>query len=139
MQFPPCGYRLSAKALIVSKKGLLMVREHTEFWDLPGGGVEHFEDPLFALQREIKEELGADIASAGHEPVHVWPLFDRQYKWPLLFLLYPTRLRSGFASNLSDIDVRFVSQDELQTWPIEPYLEERRNDLRRLTNYQFLI
>ncbi|GAA1704955.1 (deoxy)nucleoside triphosphate pyrophosphohydrolase [Microbacterium sediminicola] len=35
-------------------------------WEFPGGKVEHEEDPVEALVREIREELDVDIRVTGH-------------------------------------------------------------------------
>jgi len=35
-------------------------------WELPGGKVERGEDPSAAVVREIREELGCDVAVVGH-------------------------------------------------------------------------
>ncbi len=42
----------------------------TELWTLPGGGLDHGEDPRAALIREIDEETGLD-ATVG-ETAHVY-------------------------------------------------------------------
>jgi|AntAceMinimDraft_11_1070367.scaffolds.fasta_scaffold20338_3 8-oxo-dGTP pyrophosphatase MutT (NUDIX family) len=55
---PECHYRVSVKALILNKSrdGFLITQE-AHGWDIPGGGLEHEEDPRIALAREIREEM----------------------------------------------------------------------------------
>jgi len=55
-----------AKAALVCGGELLLVR-HTygpDRWELPGGGVRRREEPLAALRRELREELGIEVAQA---------------------------------------------------------------------------
>ncbi|MFG2097472.1 NUDIX domain-containing protein [Streptomyces sp. NPDC048612] len=40
-------------------------------WAAPGGGVAPGESPLGALRRELREEVGLDLAGRA-EPPHVW-------------------------------------------------------------------
>lgn len=55
-------YRLSLKALIRNEKGeILVVKEiDRDWWDLPGGGMDHNEDIKSALARELKEEINLE-------------------------------------------------------------------------------
>lgn len=52
-------YRLSLKALILNDDGeLLVVKEAgRDWWDLPGGGMDHDESIRQALARELAEEV----------------------------------------------------------------------------------
>jgi 8-oxo-dGTP pyrophosphatase MutT (NUDIX family) len=52
-----CFYRVSVKALVVDDSGrILLCREDNGNWDIPGGGLDHNEDPIEGLKREIYEE-----------------------------------------------------------------------------------
>lgn len=58
-KYPNAFYRVAVKALIKNDKGeVLVVKEKSDKWDLPGGGLNHDEEPLDGLKREILEELG---------------------------------------------------------------------------------
>jgi len=52
-------FRLATKGLIVNDDGkVLVVKEHgRDWWDLPGGGMEHGESIKEALARELYEEV----------------------------------------------------------------------------------
>ena len=53
-------YRISLKCLIENSTGdVLVVKESgRDFWDLPGGGMDHGEDIHAAIARELNEEVG---------------------------------------------------------------------------------
>lgn len=58
-KYPNTFYRVSAKAVIRSAAGeVLVVKEHQDKWELPGGGLDHGESVHDCLQRELCEELG---------------------------------------------------------------------------------
>ncbi|TIC80227.1 NUDIX domain-containing protein [Nocardioides sp. GY 10127] len=67
--------RLSAYALVRREDEVLLTRvsargAHPGAWTLPGGGVEHGEDPASALVREVAEETGLEVAPSGLLIVH---------------------------------------------------------------------
>lgn len=85
---PNTFYRVSVKALIKNDQGkVLVVKENQDTWSLPGGGLDHGEDPEVCIARELREELGittfrvTDIAN-----LHTFYLKARQ-TW-LLWIVY---------------------------------------------------
>ena len=75
----PRRQRVGAYAVMLREQGghveLLLSRlsarvSRTELWTLPGGGIDHGEDPRAAVIREIHEETGLD-ATVG-ETAHVY-------------------------------------------------------------------
>ncbi|MDZ5663105.1 NUDIX domain-containing protein [Nocardioides sp. S-58] len=75
----PRRQRVAAYAVMLRERGgrveILLSRlaprvSRAEMWTLPGGGVDHGEDPRAALVREIHEETG--LAAAVGETAHVY-------------------------------------------------------------------
>ena len=68
-------------AVIVRGKQVLATQrgygEHEGWWEFPGGKVERGESPERALEREIREELNADIRVGRHlcTAEHDYPTF----------------------------------------------------------------
>ncbi|WP_404384566.1 NUDIX domain-containing protein [Knoellia locipacati] len=59
--------RIAAYAVVRSVRGVLMTQlsERTNaagLWNLPGGGLDHGEEPLDAVVREVHEETGQRVA-----------------------------------------------------------------------------
>lgn len=58
MQIKSPYYRVSVKTKINFNGKILLVKEDGKKWDLPGGGIEHYENIDEALKRELTEEIG---------------------------------------------------------------------------------
>lgn len=50
--------KVSAKAIIERDGKILLVKDPKGIWELPGGRIEHGEEPQQSLVRELNEELG---------------------------------------------------------------------------------
>lgn len=67
--------RLAAYALVVRDGSVLLTRlaprvSRAEVWTLPGGEVEHGEEPRDAVVREVREETGLDVTVGETARVH---------------------------------------------------------------------
>lgn len=49
-----CYYRVSVKGIVINEDGkILLSREDNGKWEMLGGGLDHDEDPIDGLRREI--------------------------------------------------------------------------------------
>jgi 8-oxo-dGTP diphosphatase len=83
-------------------------------WELPGGKVEPGEEPLDALHREVREELGVTVRVGEQVPGPLrgatWPLGDR-YE----MLVWLAEVLEGDPSPLEDHDeLRWLGVDDLR-------------------------
>lgn len=89
-------------AVIVERGRVLLTRRSrppaAHLWHLPGGGVEFGESLHDALIRELREEVGVEIAVDGRMPVAVsstiYPEVDRH----AVTLYFRARIASGTPS-----------------------------------------
>jgi 8-oxo-dGTP diphosphatase len=89
---------------------------HGGLWEFPGGKVMDGEEPREALRRELKEELGIEVA--------VGRIFDAVFEphpeSPLLLLAFRCRRIKGFLKPLGCSDFRWVRLKDLEKLPMPP-------------------
>ena len=72
-----CALLNEAREVLIAKRP--PGRPLAGLWEFPGGKVEQGEEPEEALVRELREELGIEIAKADLEPLifasHAYPDF----------------------------------------------------------------
>ena len=72
---PPERQRVAAYALLTRDGEVLLTQMSSRTriegrWTLPGGGIDHGEDPRDALRREVYEETGLRVEPKGVVDVH---------------------------------------------------------------------
>jgi 8-oxo-dGTP diphosphatase len=87
-------------------------------WEFPGGKVEQGERPESALIRELKEELGIDVAESCLAPLtfasHSYETFH------LLMPLYVCRRWKGQVKGMEGQELAWVRPLKLRDYPMPP-------------------
>lgn len=121
MQDTPCTYRISVKAIIKDEEGrVLLGREKDGFWELPGGGLEHGENPKEGLAREVSEETGYLVDWMSDQPIAFWTI-NKEVGSPTLkwfaFVAYEVKVSGEFKPSHDTNDeveeIRYVSPEEV--------------------------
>ena len=117
------GAHLGANAIITCNgKLLLEKRRDSDTWGLVGGGVKDSEEPLDAIAREIKEELGIRIPknqfrklAVYGEPGRIAAYCDGSV-WRMVVVVFALELEKEPEITISaeSRDMRFFSKAELK-------------------------
>lgn len=114
---PDFLYRISLNGIIRNSAGeVLLVKERgREWWDLPGGGMDHGESIKEALAREMKEEVGL-TGDFTYRIVHVDEpkLLKRAkiFQTRLIFVITPERM--NFQPGEDGDEVAFWSLEKIK-------------------------
>lgn len=103
----------AVKAVIMDGGRFLVLRQRTavgDFWDLPGGRMEHGESPLEALRREIVEETGLDVEIG--EMLGVWWFFRVEEGDQVVCMTWRCRAKHTDIDMTKNPDVTELLSDE---------------------------
>ena len=116
------GAHLGANVILTyNGKLLLEKRRDSDTWGLVGGGVKSYEEPIDAIVREVREELGIRIPKGQFrklavygEPGRVAAYCDGSI-WRMVIVVFALELEEAPEITLSaeSRDMRFFSKEEL--------------------------
>ena len=116
------GAHLGANVILTyNGKLLLEKRRDSDTWGLVGGGVKSYEEPIDAIVREVREELGIRIPKGPFrklavygEPGRVAAYCDGSI-WRMVIVVFALELEEAPEITLSaeSRDMRFFSKEEL--------------------------
>jgi 8-oxo-dGTP diphosphatase len=115
---------LVAAVVLVDADGRVLLAQRPDgksmagLWEFPGGKVDQGETPEAALIRELREELGIDVAASCLAPFtfasHAYPDFH------LLMPLYVCRKWSGIPMARERQRLTWVRPARLADYPMPP-------------------
>ena len=115
--------RLGANAIITCKgKLLLEKRRDSDIWGLVGGGVKNYEEPIDAIVRETREELGIRIPKEKFsklavygEPGRIAAYCDGSV-WRMVIVVFGLELEEepNITISAESRDMKFFSKEELE-------------------------
>jgi 8-oxo-dGTP diphosphatase len=115
---------LVAAAILLDGEGRVLLAQRPQgkslagLWEFPGGKIEAGERPEAALVRELREELGIEVAATDLRPVafasHAYEDFH------LLMPLWRTHLWRGEPQSREGQALAWVKINELDDYPMPP-------------------
>ncbi|GAC1388060.1 MAG: hypothetical protein NVS1B7_7780 [Candidatus Saccharimonadales bacterium] len=117
-----CHYRISIKGIVVDKQGrILLAREDNGLWEMLGGGLNHEEDPMACLRREIHEETGLTVTKISPTPLYFLTVKRRSKTSYLANVIYQIELASlDFVASEECQELRFFSTTEMRQVDLFP-------------------
>ena len=111
------------KVLVMKDGKVLMCRGRVEFkemdkrWDFPGGRMHTGEEPIAALARELKEELGVDFEIG--KPLMTCVTYETPANIPRYYVVFEAKLANpdaGFVVAEDELsELKWVGKDEVDT------------------------
>ena len=127
----PCFYRVSVKGIVIDDQSrILLARESDGTWDMLGGGLDHGEDPIVCLKREIQEESGLTelmmhtyLGSFSRLAPDPDDEEKQEYKTLHFFLFSTTQLELA-PEDVDNPEARWVKKEEVEKYLWHP--EDKR-------------
>ena len=119
---PPERQRVAAYALLTRNGDVLLTQMSSRTriegrWTLPGGGIDHGEDPRDALRREVYEETGLHVEPGRVIDVHATHFVGAR--------------ADGIVENYHGIHLIFDAEIDPESRDVEPHVVEEDGSTAR--------
>ncbi|HSX00553.1 MAG TPA: NUDIX hydrolase [Patescibacteria group bacterium] len=127
----PCFYRVSVKGIVIDDKDrILLAGESDGTWDMLGGGLDHGEDPIACLRREIQEETGLIVTKIWPEPKYFITAHKPASGIYIANVVYQVELENlNFTPSDECQDLRFFSAEEIRNLQLPPNMQKLMQEL----------
>jgi 8-oxo-dGTP diphosphatase len=123
MDDPQC-FHVTIKGLVLDKRGaVLLLRERSGAFDLPGGRLEHGESFAECLERECREEMGVGCRVVDRLPRFAWTAVDKNGIRRLVLCFAIDLEHFTFTSSEECVGYEFVPERELALRPLSPQIQ----------------
>ncbi|MBC7707609.1 NUDIX hydrolase [Polaromonas sp.] len=108
-------YRISIKGIVIDADGrILLSREDNGKWEMLGGGLDHNEDPIDCLSREVREETGLEVTYVSKAPLYFVTSKREGKDTYLANVIYEIKLKNmDFTPSDECQELRFFSLQEM--------------------------
>lgn len=121
----PHKHYVTIKAAVAKNGKLLMQREATNAGDtvyaMPGGRIEAGEDIIAGLRREVKEELGVELATISPQPIKIYTAATKAGQGIVALVYRATLASEDFRYDLSETrevdSAGFVDKETVRNSP----------------------
>ncbi|HET8670401.1 MAG TPA: NUDIX hydrolase [Candidatus Saccharimonadales bacterium] len=122
----PNYFRISVKGIVVDEAGrFLLAREDSGMWDMLGGGLEHSEDPIEGLRREVYEEAGLVITWVSPTPKYFLTSIRFGHDTYVANIVYEIALEHlEFKPSEECKELRFFTLEEARNQKLFPTVEK---------------
>jgi 8-oxo-dGTP diphosphatase len=122
MDDPQC-FHVTVKGIVFDERGaVLLLRERSGAFDLPGGRLEHGESFAECLERECREEMGVACRTLDPLPRFAWTAVDKNGIWRLVLCFAIELEHLRFTSSEECAGYEFVPKRELASRPLSPQI-----------------
>lgn len=119
-------YRVSIKGIVIDDKDrILLSLEDNGMWEMLGGGLDHDEDPIDCLTREIHEETGLTVTYISPSPKYFVSCKRQNSKYYIANVIYEIRLKDLLFTPSDECqELRFFSLDEMRQVELFPNVKK---------------
>ena len=108
--------------------------DHSLKWEFPGGKMKSDEEPIFALTRELKEELTIDISEPIFLTDYFFEYFELKKKIHLFF--YAILKYNNQIQNILHKDLKWIEIQELSNYD---FIEGDQLIIQKLIKNEFKL